>query len=184
MTEKQICTFRPAKLDELRVVYDMQNIPFRSEVFANHLPDFDVFERNTKAAIEEGREKLYIMERDNIMAGYGHFYMGAENDCDIIVWGRWLKTLMFAALKVAFDTLGVRAIHSAVRHDNKRVNSAYKHFEGRVIRREFMPFQKTGFLGPISMVGLLVYELTSEEFRAKEEQFRQQSMPVEILNPA
>lgn len=177
-----ICIFRPARLDELRAVYDMQNIPFRSLVFANYLPEFDVFEKLTIDALREGKEKLYIMERDNSMAGYGHYYMH-DDICDIVVWGRWLKTLMFASLKVAFDTLGVRAINSAVRHDNKRVINAYKHFDGRVIKRELLPFQQgQGIWSRITMVGLLIYELTNEEFRAKEEMFRKQSMPVQIMN--
>ena len=161
----------------------MQNIPFRSLVFANYLPDYDVFEKQALQAIQEGKEKLYILERDASMAGYGHFYM-RDDICDIVVWGRWLKTLMFASLKVAFDILHVPAINSAVRHDNKRVINAYKHFDGRVIKRELAPFQQgEGIWKRITMVGLHIYELTSEEFRAKEEKFRAQSMPVQIINP-
>jgi hypothetical protein len=74
------------------------------------------------------------------------------------------------------------AIHSAVRKDNKRVVSTYEYFNGRVISRELHPFQKRDFFRRIMMVGLLIYELTSEEFREKEEMFRSQSMPVEIIN--
>jgi hypothetical protein len=161
----------------------MQNIPFRSEVFVNHLASFEIFEAITRTAIEERRQKIYILERNSVMAGYSHYHM-AENTCEIIVWGRWLKTLMYASLKVAFDTLGVQSIHSTVRKDNKRVVSAYEYFSGRVIGRELLPFQQKGILGKISMVGVLIYQLTLEEFRAKEEMFCKQAMPVEIINSA
>jgi hypothetical protein len=177
-----ICMFRPARLDEIRAVYNMQNIPFREEVFANHLPEFEVYEAITRRELQEGKQKLYIMERDNIMTGYAQFGLLTVDRCDIIVWGRWLKTLMYASLKVAFDTLGVQAIHSAVRKDNKRVVSTYEYFSGRVISKELHPLQKRDFFRRITMVGLLIYELTLEEFREKEEMFRNQAMPVEIIN--
>jgi hypothetical protein len=182
-TKNSICTFRPATLDEIRAIYDMQNVPFRDEVFANWLPEFEVYEAITRREIQEGIQKLYIMERDNIMTGYAQFGLSRKDDCDIIVWGRWLKTLMYASLKVAFDSLGVHAIHSAVRKDNKRVVSTYEYFSGRVISRELHQFRKReGIFRRIMMVGLLIYELTLEEFREKEEMFRSQAMPVEILD--
>jgi hypothetical protein len=180
-TKNSICTFRRAQLDDLRSIYDMQNIPFRDEVFANHLPSFEIFEASTRREMEEKKLNFFIMERDQVMAGYAQYGM-REDVCDIIVWGRWLKTLMYASLKVAFDTFGVRAIYSAVRADNKRVINAYEYFSGRVVTREMHAFQQKGLFGRITMIGLLIYELTLEEFREKEEMFRQQAMPVEIIN--
>ncbi len=176
-----ICRFRPARLEEIRVVYDMQNVPYREKVFANDLPPFESFESSMAAAITEGNQKLYVLERDNVIVGYSQFFI-AEKGCEIVVWGRWLKTLMFASLKVAFDVLGVDGIQSYVRRDNKRVMSAYTHFNGRAVRRELTAIRKGGLLGRIAMVGHVIYQMTCEEFREKEHLFREQSMKVEIIS--
>lgn len=176
-----VCRFRPALLEELRIVYDMQNVPYREQVFAADLPPFEEFESSLTEAIAGGTQKLYLLERDNVIAGYSQFFI-VEKGCEIVVWGRWLKTLMFASLKVAFDDLGLEGIQSYVRRDNKRVMSAYTHFSGRAVRRELTAIRKGGLLGRIAMVGHVIYQMTCEEFWEKEHLFREQSMKVEIIS--
>src|SRR5262245_26128679 len=103
----------------------MQNVPYRNQVFANELPKtFEEFEKIVSNAISEDKQRFFILEREGAVAGFSQFFM-AERGCEIIVWGRWLKTLMFASLKVAFDVFSVDGIQACVRTENKRVNSAY-----------------------------------------------------------
>jgi RimJ/RimL family protein N-acetyltransferase len=174
--------FRRAKPEDFRVIYDMQNVPYRDQVFANVLPkNFEDFEKIVTTAISEDKQRFFIMERDEVVSGFSQFFM-AEHGCEIIVWGRWLKTLMFASLKVAFDVFGVDAIQACVRTENKRVHSAYAYFSGREVKRELTAVRQKGLWGRITMVGHITYQLTREEFREKEEMFRKQSMEIEIVS--
>ena len=175
------CKFRRAKPEDLRLIYDIQNVPYREEVIANDLPKFEDFERITSKAMTEDMQRFFIMERDGAVVGFSQFFM-ADRGCEIIVWGRWLKTLMFASLKVAFDVFEVEAIQSNVRTENKRVNSAYSYFAGREVKRELLAFRKGGVLGKIVMVGHITYQMTRDEFHEKEDMFRQQSMEIEIVS--
>jgi RimJ/RimL family protein N-acetyltransferase len=175
------CRFRRATPEDFRLIYDMQNVPYRDQVFATDLPKFEDFVKNTSTVISEDKQRFFIMERDGTVVGFSQFFM-AEHGCEIIVWGRWLKTLMFASLKTAFDVFGVEGIQANVRTENKRVNSAYAYFSGREVKRELQAIQKGGIFGRIAMVGHITYQLTREEFREKEEMFRQQSMEIEIVS--
>jgi len=176
------CKFRRATPEDFRIIYDMQNVPYRDQVFANELPKtFEEFAEIVSAAISQDNQRFFILERDGAVAGFSQFFM-AEHGCEIIVWGRWLKTLMFASLKVAFDVFGVEGIQSSVHTENKRVNSAYSFFSGREVKRELSAVRQGGLWGRIKMVGFITYQLTREEFREKEEMFRQQSMDIEIIS--
>src|SRR5262245_292474 len=115
----------------------MQNVPYREQVFANDLPKFEDFSNITSTAISEDKQRFFVMERDGVVVGFSQFFM-VERGCEIISWGRWLKTLMFASLKVAFDVFGLDAIQANVRTENKRVNSAYAYFSGRQVKRELL----------------------------------------------
>lgn len=175
------CKFRRATPDDFRVIYDMQNVPYRDQVFARELPKtFEEFEEIVSAAISNDSQRFFIMERDGVVVGFSQFFM-AERGCEIIVWGRWLKTLMFASLKVAFDVFGLDGIQACVRTENKRVNNTYAYFSGREVTRELTAVWQPGMWGRIKMVGHITYHLTREEFREKEEMFRQQSMEFEIV---
>lgn len=184
MTEVSVsskCKFRRATPDDYRVIYDMQNVPYRDQVISRELPKtFEEFEEIVTTVVSNGTQRFYIMERDGVTIGFSQFFM-AEHGCEIITWGRWLKTLMFASLKVAFDVFGVEGIQACVRTENKRVNNTYAYFSGREVKREIMAVREGGMWGRIKMVGHITYILTREEFREKEEMFRQQSMDVEIV---
>ena len=175
------CKFRRATPDDFRVIYDMQNVPYRDQIFANELPKtFEEFEQIVSTVISEDKQRFFIMERDGVVVGFSQFFM-AERGAEIIVWGRWLKTLMFASLKVAFDVFNLEGIQACVRTENKRVNSTYAYFSGREVKRELFAIRQSGMWGRIKMVGHITYHLSREEFREKEEMFRKQSMEIEII---
>jgi hypothetical protein len=176
------CKFRRATPDDFHVIYDMQNVPYRDQIFANELPKtFEEFEQIASTVVSNGTQRFFIMERDGVVVGFSQFFM-AERGCEIIVWGRWLKTLMFASLKVAFDVFGLDGIQACVRTENKRVNSTYAYFSGREVKRELFAIRQPGMWGRVKMVGHITYHLSREEFREKEEMFRQQSMEIEIIS--
>jgi hypothetical protein len=176
------CKFRRATPEDFRVIYDMQNVPYRDQIFANELPKtFEEFEQTVSTVISEDKQRFFIMERDGVVVGFSQFFM-VDRGCEIIVWGRWLKTLMFASLKVAFDVFGLDGIQACVRTENKRVNSTYAYFSGREVKRELFAIRQSGMWGRIKMVGHITYHLSRDEFREKEEMFRQQSMEIEIIS--
>jgi hypothetical protein len=176
------CKFRRATPDDFRVIYDMQNVPYRDQVISKELPKtFEEFEQIVASAISNDTQRFFVLERDGVITGFSQFFM-SEHGCEILVWGRWLKTLMFASLKVAFDVFGVLGIQACVRTENKRVNSTYAYFSGREVKRELTAVWEPGMFGRIKMVGHIIYHLSLEEFREKEEMFRQQSMDIEIVS--
>jgi hypothetical protein len=175
------CIFRRATPQDYRVIYDMQNVPYRDQVIAKELPKtFEEFEEILTSVVSEDTQRFFIMERDGSVVGFSQFFM-ADRGCEILVWGRWLKTLMFASLKVAFDIFNVEGIQACVRTENKRVNNTYAYFSGREVKRELTAVWQPGLFGRIKMVGHITYHLSREEYREKEEMFRQQSMEIDIV---
>ncbi|HEY7160097.1 MAG TPA: hypothetical protein VH815_02515, partial [Acidobacteriota bacterium] len=89
------CKFRRATPDDYRLIYDMQNVPYRDQVIAKELPKtFEEFQEIVQSVVSNDTQRFFILERDGVVNGFSQFFM-AERGCEILVWGRWLKTLMF-----------------------------------------------------------------------------------------
>lgn len=175
--------FRPAKLEELPLIHQMQDIPFRNVVYANNLPKLEYFLENETAAINAGRELYYFFEVDGKPDGFVQ-YVKNEKDWNIIVWGKWLNTLIYLGLKTAYDDLGCPNVTSAIKESNKRVRKAYQKFSIRRTGAEMTFFRPGGGKGYITAANLIYYEMTREEFEERRELLRSQSLEVTIMPPA
>lgn len=160
----------------------MQNVPFRDVVYANYLPRYSTFEENTRYAIKKGRELFYLFEVDGKPDGFVQ-YIKNQFDWNIIVWGKWLNTLIYLGLKTAYDDLGCPNVTSAIRQNNKRVCRAYDKFKIRKTGQEMVCYRQGGILGYIATANLVYYEMTREEFEERREFLRSQSLDVTILPP-
>jgi hypothetical protein len=172
-------TYRKATEADLPVIYKMQDVPFRDRVYANYLPGYQEFYEFTARKMGTGEEVLYVLERDGSPDGFVE-YIHTQERMDIIVWGKWIKTLMYVAMKVAFDQLGCAKVNSAVRTDNERVVRTYREYDIRKIGQEMFMYRQGSILGYLKTANFYYYEMTLEEFRAKEEQLRRQSLDVVI----
>lgn len=160
----------------------MQNVPFRDVVYANYLPRYPTFEENTRYAIKKGRELYYLFEVDGRPDGFVQ-YIKNQFDWNIIVWGKWLNTLIYLGLKTAYDDLGCPNVTSAIRQNNKRVCKAYDKFKIRKTGQEMVCYRQGSVLGYIATANLIYYEMTREEFEDRREFLRSQSLEVTILPP-
>lgn len=174
--------FRPALLEELPMIHRMQDIPFRHVVYANNLPKLEDFVENETHAIQTGQEQYYLFEVDGRPDGFVQ-YLKREKDWSIIVWGKWLNTLIYLGLKTAYDDLGCPNVTSAVRDTNKRVTKAYEKFRIRRTGSEMTLYRPGGIFGYIATANLIYYEMTREEFEERREFLRSQSLDVKIMPP-
>ena len=75
------CKFRRATPEDFRIIYDMQNVPYRDQVFANELPKtFEEFAEIVSAAISQDNQRFFILERDGAVAGFSQFFMRVPMD--------------------------------------------------------------------------------------------------------
>lgn len=174
--------FRPATIDDLETIYGMQNVPFREVVYAKYLPRFEYFRDDTIYNIQGGYEAYYMFEVDGRPDGFVQYIKG-ETSWNIIVWGKWLNTLIYLGLKTAYDDLGCPNVTSAIRQDNKRVLKAYQKFQIRRTGSEMVAYRKGSIFGFIAVANLIYYEMTREEFEERREFLASQSLPVTILPP-
>jgi RimJ/RimL family protein N-acetyltransferase len=122
------------------------------------------------------------MQQDDKTVGFAQYVMTEkEGLADVVVWGKWVNTLMYIAIKAGFEHLGLQVVRSAVRVDNKRVMKTYQRLGIRSTGRELTPVRTGGFLSAISMVGFQYFEMTREEFDLKSEELRQQSLEIELI---
>lgn len=174
--------FRPASLEDLRIIHGMQDIPFRHIVYANNLPKLEDFVENETRAIQAGQEQYYMFDVDGRPDGFVQ-YVKHEMDWNIIVWGKWLNTLIYLGLKTAYDDLGCPKVTSAIRETNKRVCKAYEKFRIRRTGSEMTLYRPGGIFGYITSANLIYYEMTREEFEERREFLRSQSLDVMIMPP-
>ncbi len=171
-------TYRKATEADLPTIHHMQDVPFRDHVYANVLPDEAEFCQVGAHRMQSGEETFYMLEHDGAPEGFVHYIRPPGGHTDIIVWGRWIKTLMYAAMKVAFDQLGCDRVFAAVRQDNKRVIKIYRDYNIRKIGQEMTMYRPRGIFAGLTTAGFNYYEMTLEEFREKEEELRRQSVEI------
>jgi hypothetical protein len=151
---------RNATEADFRAIYDLQKSPRRDLAFPFPLPEFEYYIQELSSKIESGAEIYYVMEADSKIISFLWFSVvdgRLWGNC----WGRWIKTLFFAAIKIAFEILKYPRIYFAVRKDNQRV-CAY--FEERGLRKigetQGIIVRERDMIVAVSNV----YELTYEEF--------------------
>ena len=169
-------TFRPAAPSDLTAIHSMQNVPFREQVFARPFPHLDRYLQETANQIASGKEYYFILEETGSLRGFVWFQQ-VEGDWYATIWGRFLKTLVYAGTTVAFDKLRLPKLLWCVRQTNQRMIQICDLFRFRSLgetpvlwTREQHPY--------VVQVTLNYYEITAEEFQEKASLLRQQSLPL------
>lgn len=172
---------RPAKIEDLPSIYQLQNIPFREMAYANTIAKLEDFIEHESEAMKTRSEIYYIFEVQGKPAGFIQ-YIKNENDWATIIWGKWLNTLIYLAFKIAYDDLGCPKLTFAIKETNKRIRKACEKFSLRRTGAE-LTFFRGGGKGYITSANLIYYELTREEFDERRELLRSQSLDVTIMPP-
>lgn len=168
--------FRPARHSDLSAVYNLQNVPFRQQVFVQPLPAYETFIEGIKERLKNHESYLYILENDSLPIGFTEFLKLQEN-WDFIFWGRWLKTLAYASGKVGFHDLGFAKLTGVVREENVQMIRMYKHLGIRLVRRDHILYYRPGLFS-IASTYLNFYEISAEEFRDKSALLKRNSLPL------
>lgn len=169
---------RRAELSDLSAIYDIQNVPFREKVFAESLPPRDQFIQQVSAAIGAGEEMYYILQDDERIIGYIRFEKH-DTGWQFTVWGKWLKTLIYAASEVAFRHLGLDHIGGFVRKDLKRMNHIYEEYRIRKLG-ESSVFYTSEEPPYVRKAVLVYYDFRADEFFGRYDFFQGQALPVDF----
>lgn len=167
---------RKAAEEDLPRIHELQDVEFRDTVFVETLSPVDEFVAETKARLEAGLEHLYVQESDGSVTGFVRFLQKA-NGWEALTWGKWINTLAYASVILAFEKLGFSKLLFSVRLENKRVMHLYEKFDFRRTGVELY-FYRTQRLGFIKTTNLQHFELTADEFREKAESMRKNSLNV------
>lgn len=167
---------RRGTADDLQLIYRMQDVPYRWKVFAGPLPEYREFRAAAEELLESGDAHLFIFEKSGESAGFTQL-VRSEESWDIIVWGRWLNTLIYAGLAAAFDGVHLPAVVSEVRRDNARIIRAYQLFSIRKIGQATVPC-RLGKFDDFRITDFFYYEMTDEEYRERLPVLRKHSLAM------
>src|SRR5262245_5975755 len=111
---------RRATPADFRAIYGIQNGSFRMEVFDSSPDSFEEFSAKTVALVEGGVEHYFVLEEDSQVTGFVWFSF-SDDLWFTTIWGRWLKTLVYAAGVTGFDCAKISKQIFLVRQSNKRM---------------------------------------------------------------
>lgn len=168
---------RPAAPSDLRAIYDLQNGPFRENVFTSPLPDFEEFRELAGRQIAEGRQAYCVLVENDQVTGF-IWYEKDDAFSHVTIWGRWLKTLTYAAFLVAFELLGIPRLVFVVRESNRRMVRVCEAFAFRLAGQDTCIYLSAG--GGIVVGRVNIYEITAAEFTGKKAAMASQALPLEF----
>jgi hypothetical protein len=171
-------TIRKADISDLPEIYRIQDVPFRDTVFIEPLYSLEEFLRDTKGRIQANAECYYVQESEGSMVGFIRFFQ--KKDWEVLTWGKWLNTLLYATGIVSFEKMRLPKVIFAVRFDNKRVVHLYKKHNFRNVAQDFVCYRPS-ILAPIRTTNVTQYEITAEEFWEKAEDMKKNSLPLKFL---
>ena len=171
-------TIRKAELSDLSEIYRIQNVPFRDHVFIEPLYSLEEFIQDTKKRMQVNGEYYYVQESEGSIEGFIRLLQ--KGHWEVLTWGKWLNTLLYATGIVSFEKIGLPKVIFAVRFDNKRVVHLYKKHNFRNIGQDFVCYRPS-ILAPIRTANVTQYEITAEEFWEKAEEMKKNSLPLKFL---
>lgn len=165
---------RPVQPTDLPIIYDMQLVPFRDQVFTYPLKSYALFEKESIQKLTSGFEYYFLMEQDGLPAGFVQF-LKSSDDWEALTWGKWLNTLVYATGVLAFDKLQFPKLTFSVRHNNKRVIHLYEKFQFRKVKQLSILYDQ-GLFNVLTHLNL--YEVTDQEFRERSLVMKKNSLPL------
>jgi hypothetical protein len=169
---------RSASMDDLSTIYSLQNSSHREEALDSELPSFDQFFEERRQEMMSGQEKYFLLENAGVPAGFVALSL-ASDFWNARIWGRWLRTLVYAGSSIAFDHLQLPRLVFGVRETNRRMNKVCKDYDFRTVGENsvIVTFQDPPYVG---VARILYYDLTAEEFHARSQLIRQHSFPLQF----
>lgn len=167
---------RPALMEELSVIHQMQNIPYRENVFTEPLPPLQEFIDLSRERMQAGEEFYYIFEVDGKTNGFIEYRRSLETTS---IWGRWLKTLIYSGGVLAFYDLKFSKLKWYTRAINKPMLAACTQFKFRRVGENEVCTITEGF-GFIAVGKTILFELASEEFIANQKWMEKLCHPLEF----
>lgn len=172
-------TLREAAVADYQTIYNFQNVPMRQEVLADELPPFEEYSALRKRNLEAGTERYFMLENSQVPAGF----IGYTNISDfwhVLLWGRWLKTLIHCCGLSAFDYLRWPRLVWTIRQTNLSWIKVCEKYPFRLLGEN--SFLATSDKPPyISVATLNYYDITAESFFENREFFVKNSHPVQVL---
>jgi|GEM_PF-4835236 len=169
---------RKAETSDLSVIHRLQNNEFRERVFLQPLGSEAEFIATSEQRIRDGFEHYYVQESEGSIVGFIYFLN--RTDWEVVTWGKWLNTLLYATGIVSFEKLHLPKVIFSVRTDNKRVLHFYKQHRFRNVGQEFICY-RSNILGPVKTANLTQYEITDEEFWERAEAMRKNSLQLNFV---
>lgn len=168
-------TIRKARDEDFRTFYDLQSGPFRSEVYGVPPEPFDQYFSNARQQIQAGLEHYFAMVEDEAVTGF-IWFQHSQDLWFALLWGQWLRTLVYAGCFTAFKHLQFARLHFWIRQKNRRMI--------RIAEDSGYGFQKMGEdsgyalrdeFPPLIVIRSNCYEIRSEVFFENELYYRAQS---------
>ncbi len=170
--------YRRATLADMRGIYDIQDVPFRTEVFSAPLPSFEQFCSEWQKGIDAGEEHYFLLEQNEILAGFTWFNRTPDFWFSTI-WGKWLKTLTYASCIAAFDYLGFERSLLGVRQSNRRMIRVLEEFEFRLVGETPMSYIAAD--PPVLRKAVMnYYDIKRGEFWENRENWRKKSLEFKV----
>ena len=126
---------RKAGLQDLPLIYDMQNVPAREKFLMTPLPEIETYIADARVQINAGNEHFYLLEMDSKAEGL-IWISSALETCE--VWGRHYHSLFYACAKLAFEDLGMQRLLWWIRQSNRRALKACQRFRIRRTKSEYV----------------------------------------------
>lgn len=172
---------RKAIDSDFSAFHQLQSGAFRKEVFATPPEDFDEFFRRSKAQIEKGVEHYFSLVENDLVTGFVWF-QHSQDLWFTLLWGPWLRTLVYAAGITGFRILNFPRQHFWIRQKNRRMI--------KVADDPGYGFRKvgedTGYAlsdedAPLVVVRSSLYEILSTIYFEQEDYYRKQSKELVVV---
>lgn len=170
---------RKARQADFQAIYDLQNDPFRNQVFDSPPEPFEQFLPRVLERVESGREHYFVIEEDGIVTSFVWFQHADDGMWFTLLWGKWLRSLVYAAGVTGFHWLDFPAQYFWIRQQNRRMIRAAEdpgygfrrlgEGSGLVVRDEY-PHLIVAYSN--------CYEILSGIYREKEDYYRKQSLDL------
>lgn len=169
---------RKARESDFQVIYDLQSSPFRGEVFDSPPVKFEEFSTGVLQGIRDGSEHYFVMEE----AGAVTHFIWFQHSQDLwftLLWGKWLRSLVYAAGVTGFRLLHFPRQHFWIRQKNRRmIKIAEDPGYGFVKMGEDAGYALRDEYPPLVIVHSNCYEIRSDVYYEREEYYRSHSLEI------
>ena len=165
---------------DLRAIYDLPNGPFRKEVFDSPPVPFEQYSSEVLEGIASGHEHYFVFDEAGAVTHFIWFQF-SQDLWFTLIWGRWLRSLVYAGCVTAFRFLHLPRQHFWIRQKNRRmIKIAEDPGYGFVKMGEDAGYALRDEYPHLVLVRSNCYEIRSDVYNEKEEYYRAHSLDLEF----